>query len=369
VAERVLSTRELNRALLARQLLLERSRSRLPPALQRIGGIQAQYAPSSYIGLWSRLDGFTLATLTRALERRSVVQGTLLRSTIHLVSPADYWAFALGTRAARQEGWIRYHRRRLDGADMEALATRVRSELGGRVRHRDELVALVRERHPEGTSSVWNGLAAWLELVRAPPSGTWERRRADLYALAEEWVGPAGTTAEEGVALLLRRYLEGFGPARVANAANWAGLPPGDLQRAAEGMRLRRFRDEEGRELLDLPRAPLPESGAQAPARFLPTWDATLLVHARGTQILPERFRPRVFDTKTPHSVPTFLVDGAVAGTWKLETGKRAATLALQPFEPLPAARKRELRQEAEGLVRFLEPEAASYRIETTSAA
>ena len=363
MAERVLTTADLNRALLARQFLLERSRLPLTRTLERIGGIQAQYAPSSYIGLWSRLEGFELGDLTRALERRRVVQGTLLRSTIHLVSAGDYWAFALGSKASRQEAWLRFDKKRLSKSDLTSASNEVRKTLAGKVLHRDELLDLARKRDPERPTHLWNGLAAWIELVRAPPSGTWERRRADLYALADEWLEPPTVTPEESVEILLRRYLTGFGPARLADAANWAGLAPTTIEGVAEGLRLRRFRDEEGRELVDLPRAPLPGGSAKAPPRFLPTWDATLLVHARGTQILPERFRPLVFDTKTPHSSPTFLVHGAVAGKWSVESTKRKATLALSPFERLPAAAKRDLRAEAERLVRFVEPDAASHAV------
>jgi hypothetical protein len=363
VAERVLTTADLNRALLARQFLLKRSPLPLARTLDRIGGIQAQYAPSSYIGLWSRIEGFELTDLTRALERRTVVQGTLLRSTIHLVSAKDYWAFALGTRAARQEAWLRFDKKRLSEPDMTAAAKDVRKALAGKVLHRDELLDLARKRDPERPTHLWNGLAAWIELVRAPPSGTWERRRADIYALADEWLKPPTETPEESVEILLRRYLTGFGPARLADAANWAGLAPTAVQEAAEGLRLRRFRDEEDRELIDLPRVPLPSGAVKAPPRFLPTWDATLLVHARGTQILPERFRPLVFDTKTPHSSPTFLVDGAVAGKWSVEATKKKATLALAPFERLPAATKRDLRAEAGQLIRFVEPGAASHAV------
>lgn len=363
IVERVLTTADLNRALLARQFLLERSRLPLTRTLDRIAGIQAQYAPSSYIGLWSRLEGFQLADLTRALERRKVVQGTLLRSTIHLVSAGDYWPFAVGTRAARQEAWLRFDKKRLSRSDLTSAAKAVRSSLSGKVLHRDELLELARKRDPERPTHLWNGLAAWIDLVRAPPSGTWERRRADLYALADEWLEPPTVTPKESVMILLRRYLTGFGPARVTDAANWAGLAASDVQQAADGLRLRRFRDEEGRELVDLPRAPLPGGANRAPARFLPTWDATLLVHARGTQILPERFRPLVFDTKTPHSTPTFLVDGAVAGKWSVEATKKKATLLLEPFERMPAPAKRQLRVEAERLVRFVEPDATSHTV------
>jgi Winged helix DNA-binding domain len=363
VAERVLTTADLNRALLARQFLLERSRLPLARTLDRIAGIQAQYAPSSYIGLWSRLEGFELADLTRALERRSVVQGTLLRSTIHLVSAGDYWAFALGSRASRQGAWLRFDKKALSRKDMESTAKAVRKALAGRVEPRDDMLELARKRYPERPTHLWNGVSAWVELVRAPPSGTWERRRADLYALAEDWIGAPTVDAKDGVELLVRRYLSGFGPARIADAASWSGIAPTELQAVAEGLKLRRFRDEEGRELVDLPRLPLPGGSTKAPVRFLPTWDATLLVHARGTQILPEEFRPLVFDTKTPHSSPTFLVDGAVAGKWKVVRKGKKATLALEPFSPLPAGVKRELKAEGEGLLRFHEPDAETHRV------
>jgi len=213
--EQVLATADLNRAVLARQLLLERSKLPLARALERVGGIQAQYAPSSYIGLWCRLEGFALADLTRALEQRRAVQGTLLRSTIHLVSAGDYWAFAVGSRSGRRETWLRFDKKRFSDADMESAAEAVQAELTGRTRHRDELLELARKRDPERPTHLWNGLSAWVDLVRAPPSGTWERRRADLYALAEDWIGPPDATPESGVELLLRRYLTGFGPARL----------------------------------------------------------------------------------------------------------------------------------------------------------
>ncbi len=165
-----------------------------------------------------------------------------------------------------------------------------------------------------------SGLA--LDLVRVPPSGTWERRRADLYALAEDWVGPVDSKPAEGAEHLVRRYLQGFGPARATEIADWAGVNVKTIRPALERLSLRRFQDEQGKELVDLPRAPLPDPDTPAPVRFLPVWDATLLVHARRTQILPEEYRPRVFNVKTPQSVNAFLVDGQVAGTWRHEKGR-----------------------------------------------
>jgi hypothetical protein len=337
---RTLTQRELNRALLARQLLLERTRVGIPRALEKMGGLQAQYAPSMYIGLWSRLVGFERENLTRALERRSVVQGTLMRMTIHLVSARDYWPFVIGVRQARRESWLKGPR----GRDVSGPAGRLRRRLANGPMEQPEVDEVL-----GGDPAVRNGVGLFVDLVRVPPSGTWERRRADRYASAEHWLGPSDVTREEGVDLLMRRYLGGFGPAPQTDIANWAGLPVSEIAPALERLKLRRFRSETGGELVDLPRAPLPDPETPAPVRFLPTWDATLLAHARRTGILPEEFRSRIFSTKTPHSVQTFLVDGAVAGMWRYERGR----VVLEPFGRLDRAVRRELDEEAERLVGF----------------
>jgi hypothetical protein len=344
MGERVLTQRELNRALLARQLLLERARTPLPRALERVAGIQMQYAPSGYVGLWSRLEGFEREALTRALERRWAVQGTLMRVTIHLVSARDFAPLSAGVREARRASWLKGHRGRFEAAALARRAKRLRGLLADGPRPRDELMAELGVDAAE-----WNGLGLWVDLVRVPPSGTWERRRADLFALADDWLGRGEATAEQGVELLVRRYLGGFGPARPREIADWAGLPPADVDAVLPRLRLRRFRDEQGKELVDLTRAPLPDGETPAPVRFLPTWDATLLVHARRTGILPEEHRSKVFTTKTPQSVATFLVDGAVAGTWRPAKGG----IEVAPFGRLSQAERRELAGETERLAAF----------------
>jgi hypothetical protein len=339
-AERTLTQRELNRAVLARQLLLERARLSIPRALERMGGLQAQYAPAMYVGLWSRIEGFERNALTRALERRSVIQATLMRATIHLVSRGDYWPFAVAIRAPRRRWWQRTHPKR--PPDMPAAAKRLRRFLADGPRRRNEIEEFLgRERAL--------GVGAYLDLVRVPPSGTWEQRRADLYAAAEDWVGPEDLAPDEGLTLLVRRYLAAFGPAPKVDIADWAGVPVGELSDVLERLKLRRFRDEQGKELLDVPRAPLPDPDTPAPPRFLPVWDATLLVHARRTGILPEEYRPLVFNVKTPHSVNTFLVDGRVAGTWRYERGR----MKLEPFEGVPRKARRELDEETAQLAAF----------------
>jgi winged helix DNA-binding protein len=340
MAERVLSRRELNRALLARQMLLERSGASLPRALERMGGLQAQYAPSMYVGLWSRLRDLERDQVTRALERRTVVQGTLMRSTIHLVSARDYWPFAIGTRTARRESWLRYHEGTPRG--MAAAARRLRPRLAKGPMRRAEIDELL------GRPAAL-GVGLWLDMVRVPPSGTWERRRADLYGLADDWLGPWRVDPDEALEHLVRRYLQGFGPASLADLGSWAGLPLTPLRPVLERVGTRRFRDDQGTELFDLADAPLPDPGTPAPPRFLSTWDANLLVHARRTQLLPERHRGRIFHVRAPHSFPTFLVDGAVAGTWRHERGE----VRLEPFEPLSRAARRELEDEAARLAAF----------------
>jgi Winged helix DNA-binding domain len=341
VSERALSQRELNRALLARQLLLERGRTTIPKALERIGGIQAQYAPAMYIGLWSRLAGLERAALTRALERRSVIQATLMRATIHLVSRADYWPLTAAVRGPRMAWWQRVSKTsNLDEA--RATAKELRHFLADGPKRWKEIEAhLGRDRA--------RGIFVYVDLVRVPPSGTWEQRRADLYGLADDWIGPDNGDAEAGLELLVRRYLGGFGPANPVDVADFAGVPITAVRAALERMPLRRFRDESGKQLVDLPRAPLPSGDTPVPPRFLPVWDATLLVHARRTQILPEEYRPLVFNVKLPHSVNTFLLDGRVAGSWRFEDGK----IRLDAFDGIPRAHRRALDEEAKRLAAF----------------
>jgi hypothetical protein len=335
----VLTQAELNRALLARQLLLERRRLALPRAVEQVGCLQNQYAPSGYVGLWTRIAGFERDALTRALERRPLVQATLMRNTIHAVSRADYWPLVIAVRAERM-AWSRSVQR-TDEHAVRRAAGRLRRFLAEGPRRQKEIA----------DAGLWvPGVGIWLDLVRVPPSGTWERRRADLFGLAEDWVGPEPELGEEKAREhLVRRYLGAFGPAPRRDIANWAGMSVGALAGALERLPLRKFRDEAGRELLDLPRAPLPPAATPAPVRFLPTWDATVLVHARRTGILAEEHRKRIFNVRNPQSERTFLVDGRVAGAWRYDAGR----ITLEPFGRLPRAARAELEDEAERLAAF----------------
>jgi hypothetical protein len=338
VTDRILTQGELNRALLARQLLLERVRLPIPRVLERIGGIQNQWAPNAYLRLWSCIEGFGLEDLTRAYERRTVVQGTLMRTTIHTVARRDYWLFARGLRRSQRRWWLGLQKGAVTDPEMTRRAARVRAALAD---------GPLPAKQVEAIGAGYVGL--WTDVVRVPPSGTWERRRADLYGLAETWVGPAEATEEDGLTHLVRRYVGGFGPAPLRDIASWAGVRPAELRPTIERLELRRFRDEHGGELLDLPRAPLPPADTPAPVRFLPTFDATLLAHARRTGIVPEEYRPLLFHTKNPQSLPTFLVDGRVAGAWRYRNGR----IELEPFGRIPRAAKRELAEEGDRLRAF----------------
>lgn len=341
MAERTLARRDLNRALLARQLLLERTTLPLPRVVERIGGIQNQYAPNAYIRLWSCVEGFRRGDLTRALEIGALVNATLMRGTIHIVSRRDFWPFAVAIRQAQRDWWLRVRRPRPVEEELEQAAGDLRELMSLGPRRHEELVEIA--------GRGWGMVGPWLELVRVPPSGTWEQRRANLFQTADRWIGPERIASDDALDHLVQRYLAAFGPAPRSDIALWAGVKARDLAPALDRLALRRFRDERGKELLDVRRAPLPDPETPVPVRFLPWWDATLLVHARRTGILPERYRSRIFSTKTPHSFATFLVDGQVAGTWQVEDGR----VRVAPFERLDRSVAREVDDEADRLAEF----------------
>jgi hypothetical protein len=333
----VLSWRALNRALLARQLLLERTSLSIPATLDQVAGIQNQYAPSGYIGLWGRMVGFRRDHLTTALERREVVQGTTLRGTIHLVTPELFQRSNDAVREERTEWWFRATRR-TDQGRMKQVAGQIDAVLRkGPMKRADMIKQLGID------VATWNGATNYLDLIRVPPSGTWENRRADLYALHSAPSRSASEARQEMVA----RYLRAFGPASANDTATFLGLKPAQVKPLLESHL--QLRGPDGKDLFDIEDGLLPDPETPAPPRFLPVWDASLLVHARRTQILPERYRPLIFNTKTPHSHNTFLIDGQVAGTWKFKDGDIATTV----FERLDRRAAHELDQERERLRAF----------------
>jgi Winged helix DNA-binding domain len=272
-----------------------------------------------------------------------------MRVTIHVVSAADYPILTEAVRRSRRELRSRVARGRdLDHDGWQGVTAIVTEALADGPRQRADLIQALDD---EGfAKDIWEGVGLWVDMIRVPPSGTWERHRADLYGLASDHVTMSPIDESAVLGHLIGRYLRAFGPATIGDVSSWAGVSITTLRPVIEGMRLRRFRSEAEDVLLDLPRQPIPESGIPAPVRFLPTWDSTLLAHARRTQILPEEHRSAVFHTKNPQSVATFLVNGAVAGSWR----QQGAKVVLDPFVPLPRAARRELDEESGQLEAFL---------------
>jgi len=351
-SEPVLTARQLNRALLARQYLLERVPSALPAALEQVAGLPGQYG-SAYTGLWARLAHFERDALTAALEERSVVQATLMRQTIYVVSQHDFVMMAAGVRRARRDWWLRVSRSRgLDETAYRSLADKLTTTLKDGPRTRGELLEDIDDAgYPK---HAFEGVVLWLDLVRVPPYGTWERPKADLFGLASEWIDPGATPIEavdvsDGLDLLTQRYFRAFGPAPLTDVASWAGVPVAALGPSIDRLDLRRFSDEAGALLYDLPFGPLPDPDTPAPVRFLPTWDAVHLVHAKRAAIVSDENRKRSLATTTPSGIGTFLVDGTVAGTWAF-TGSRVETEA---FAPLTSSAADEVEAEAVRLAAF----------------
>ena len=341
MTDRILSRRTLLRTLLARQLLLERSTLSIADAVERVGGLQTQYAPSGYVGLWTRVVALRREDYTAALEGRTLIQGTLMRTTIHTVSRREYWLYAMGVRQARRRWALRLDGPAADEAAMVRGAERLREALADGPR-------TVRELGELGAGFIGN-LGLWVDIVRVPPSGTWERRRADRLALAEGWVGPPDATEEEGLAHLVRAYLRAFGPAPWSDIASWAGIPVAGARRGGEALGLVRYRDEDGRELVDLAGEPLADPDVAAPVRFLAHWDDSLLTHTRRTGLLGEELRSRIFSIRNPASVGAYLVDGSVAGAWSFRDGR----IALDPFVDLAARDRRAVERERAALEAF----------------
>jgi hypothetical protein len=349
--DRVLSVRELNRALLARQLLLERARLPVARAVERVCALQAQYSPSPYIALWSRLAGFRKEQLTRALERKQVVKATLMRITLHMVSARDYPYFAATWMPAARESTPRVTADQL--AELSELVQAAATE--PTTHEQIEAVAA------EAMGGRWR-TRCLAPLIHLPPSGTWRFHGRPQLLVMQEWLGVELPPREEGAERLVRGYLAAFGPATQSDLLRFAGLRVGDLRPGLERLRLRRFRDEEGRILLDLARAPLPDPATPAPVRFLPKWEQAILAFDDRRRILPKELQSTVI-RKNGDVLPTFLVDGIVAGFWNVKRAKDTATLRLDPLAPLPRKVRAELADEGERLVRWIEDDATSFAV------
>jgi winged helix DNA-binding protein len=346
----MLTARALNRALLERQMLLRRCELGVAEALERLVGMQAQVPEAPYVGLWTRLRDFDPHELSRMVEDRTAVRGTLMRSTVHLVTARDFLALRAVTQGVMERHFAGSPFARLvDGVDLDELMAAARALVEIEPRGTADLARELGPRWP-GADPQSLGYAARfrLPLVQVPPRGLWPTRpgggRAKVTTI-ERWTGaslPDDAPAEETIL----RYLAAFGPATVPDIAAWSGFA--GVRAIVDRLDLRRLEDEQGRELLDVPGGPLPDPDTPAPPRFLPEFDNVLVAYKERSRIIPPEHRRRVVRERL--GAPMLLVDGFVRGTWRIEDGE----LRIEPFAPLSATDAAAVDAEGEKLLAFL---------------
>jgi winged helix DNA-binding protein len=346
----MLSARALNRALLERQMLLRRQEIGVAEALERLVGMQAQEPDAPYVGLWTRLRDFRPRELSRMVEEREAVRGTLMRATVHLATARDF----VGLRAVLQSMVERHFTGspfapRIDGVDMAELLEAGRALVEAEPRGTADLARELAPRWPDADpQSLGYAIRFLLPLVQVPPRGLWPIRagggRAKVTTV-EHWTGrplPRDPPAEQTVL----RYLAGFGPATVPDIAAWSGLT--GVRAIVEQLQLRTLEDEQGRELLDVPDGPLPDPDTPAPPRFLPSFDNVLVAYKERSRIIPAEHRTRAVRERL--GAPMLLVDGFVRGTWRIAEGR----LVVEPFAPLSKEDAAAVDAEGEKLLAFL---------------
>jgi hypothetical protein len=356
-----LTRQQLNRATLARQLLLEREPVTAAAAVERLAGMQAQEPKHPFIGLWTRVEGFDREDLRRALLEREVVRATLMRSTLHLMSAADYAALRMSMQPPPSVA-LRVLGARSQGLDLDAVLPAARTLLAGRPLAFDPIRARLQEQFPDvNHRALGYAVRTLVPLVMVPSEDArWGFPRVAEFTLAEEWLGePPG---EEDREALARRYLAAFGPGSAADVQAWSGV--GGMKAVLDGMRdaLEVFADERGRELFDLPDAPRPDADVPAPPRFLPEFDNLVLAHDDRSRVIADEHRPLV-TTKNLRVRATFLVAGTVAGIWTIDAKRKLATLRIAPFARLGKRVRAALAEEGEALVRFAEPDSAAHAV------
>jgi hypothetical protein len=368
-----LSLAALNRALLARQGLLERLDAPLVEAVEAIGAVQAQHWPAPPVALWSRVEGFAPADLYAALERGDLVTGTLLRTTLHLVSAREHAAYA--AVAGEVADWRRSKAEA--SADAQRLPEALVAHARRTARTSDDVATFAEDwvkAHPKALhrdevkaqrSRSWRALARWHGFVRVPEAGEWGTKSPAALRAAPK---PRKKLApEDALDEVVVRHLRAFGPASADDVASWINWRPKPVREAfarLEG-KLARFEDEGGRSLHDLPDAPRPDPETPAPPRLLAPFDSILLAYAskHRARILPDAHRDSVYERKNLRIRPSYTIDGLVAGTWDVEIKRGEAILALRPLEKLPRAARTELVEEAEQLVQAMRPDAKSHRV------
>lgn len=364
----VLGTRALNRALLARQFLLERAEMPALDAVRHLAGMQAQAPFSPYYGLWTRLAAFRPEELSNLLLDRAVARLACLRGTVHLVTADD----ALVLRAFTQpvmDADLRgntTHTPKLTGVDLGELTALVGDVLAEGPLDYRKLGRRLAQRWPgvEPASLVFAARNTQ-PLVQVPPRAVWGRSGLPTYAVAHDYLDRTPVEHPDVEEIVLR-YLGAFGPATVRDLQTWCGLTR--LATVIDRLRpvLATFSDEAGRELFDLPGAPRPDPDVPAPARFLPDFDNLLVSHADRTRIISDDDRLRIRTRNAIHP-GLFLVDGFAAGRWKLIRDKKHATLEIEPFRPLSRTDIHDLEDEGGRLLRFSEVDNGDVVVKTRS--
>ncbi|MGH9213979.1 MAG: winged helix DNA-binding domain-containing protein [Acidimicrobiales bacterium] len=370
MATELITERELNRALLARQGLVDRMSGSLGEVVTAVGALQMQYWPALGPGLWTRVAGLGPGDHHRAHETGELVTGTLLRGTIHTVPATDYPAYAVTTLGSKLRGWRRT--RDVPGPEIVDLERGV-LDYTAEPRRPDDLAAFIDDwavHHPGVLSQAeldyqrtysWRPWRSTVWLLRVPADGTWGPKTPTLLQSRSPTDAP---TTGEALDTVARRHLGAFGPAAVEDVAWWIHWNLTPVRRALEQMEdageLVSFVDDAGRVLYDLPDAPRPGGDVEAPVRLLPWFDSTLLAYApkRRTRILPDAHKDVVLVKANGQLKPTFLVDGKVAGIWSLTTARGTAAITLTPLEPVARSARKALLAEAEGLARFCHPDA-----------
>ncbi len=357
-----LTRRDLNRALLARQGLLERRPLDPAGAIEAVCGLQAQAAAPPFIGLWTRISDFDESALQAAIDARTVVRATMMRHTIHFVTARDYLWLRPAIQPALDASFNAQTRKRLAGVDVTPFLEDARQAFAERPHTFSEVQALVVARDPDcDVRAITYAVRTHLKLICVPNTSRWRFGGRVPFTLAEAWLGrPVGD--EHDHEQMVRRYLAAFGPATPADVTAWSGV--GGMRAVVDAMRdeLDIHRDEAGRELFDVPGAPLPGAGVAAPPRFLPEFDNTLLAHRDRTRVIADEHRPRVY-LVAGRMLGTLLLDGFAAATWRLERARGEVTLTIEPFGRITKVDRTALEPEAEALLAWAEPDATSRKL------
>ena len=354
MAERILTLRELNRATLARQFLMERASLSPLDAMKHLVAMQGQVSNAPYLGLWTRLHTFERDSLTQLLESKQVVRASSLRGTLHLLTAEDYVAIHPLLQATLSRN-LRLFAGQAQGFEMEQFVKEMQAYIQAQPRTGVELRAKMEEFFPGmGKQHIADSVKMHLALIQILPAGTWGFTGRPTHIEASAWLGRSLTSPEVGLGLhqLILRYLAAFGPASVKDIQTWSGLT--GLQSTIDVLKpeLRTYRDEQGRVLFDLPDAPLPRAETPAPVHFLPAYDNLVYGYADRRRVIADEHRS--FLSSGNIAVTIFLVDGFARGMWKVEQQGALTRLVIEPFEPLSLVVQNELRKEGARLIRWI---------------